>query len=245
MCGSEALAPPRRLRVSPPSMLIAWTSTITPLGRSSGSGTSSYWRTSGGPVLWYTAAFMAARLTRAFVRMLASERDHPVVLGEQAGDLRRCRPPSVDAGQRVLDAPTGRRAGLSDVDRYLEVADLAEQLGESRYTHALGRVDRAGCEILGAIARHDDGDLIAVRVGSVDREMDRQRRLGRISRAGSQHVDDSHSFHLSRHLNCRASKPQSREASNVPDISERTNGTPIVLFLCVHNARSSKPPTSW
>ena len=41
MWGTAGMSPPRRLRVSPPSMLMAATSTSTPLGWSSGSGTSS------------------------------------------------------------------------------------------------------------------------------------------------------------------------------------------------------------
>ena len=48
--GSRHEAPPSRLRVSPPSMLIASTRTSTSSGPTSGSGTSSYRNTSGPPV---------------------------------------------------------------------------------------------------------------------------------------------------------------------------------------------------
>src|SRR5215211_5848821 len=49
-CGEVAISPPARLSVSPPSMLTASTSTSTSPGPHTGSGTSSYRNTLGGPV---------------------------------------------------------------------------------------------------------------------------------------------------------------------------------------------------
>src|SRR5512138_2769731 len=59
MCGCRPGGPAARCSVSPPSMLIAWTSISTSVAVTAGSGTSSYRSTSGPPGRWMTAAFMS------------------------------------------------------------------------------------------------------------------------------------------------------------------------------------------
>jgi hypothetical protein len=50
MCGTFGISPRARLPTSPPSIEIASTSISTPSGAQTGSATSSYRSTSGGPV---------------------------------------------------------------------------------------------------------------------------------------------------------------------------------------------------
>src|SRR4051812_39315863 len=64
MCGVDGMTPPARCNRSPPWIDTATTSISSPPGRSSGSGTSAYCRTSGPPVRLYTAACMRPRLRR-------------------------------------------------------------------------------------------------------------------------------------------------------------------------------------
>src|SRR5262245_5195460 len=64
MCGLEVTAPPPRLRRSPPWTPTASTPIRTPDGRTIGSGTSTYWSTSGPPVVEYAAAFIGRTLRR-------------------------------------------------------------------------------------------------------------------------------------------------------------------------------------
>jgi hypothetical protein len=58
--------------------------------------------------------------------------DDAVDLAEPSGDLGGCGPRSVDLCQVVVDNPTGRRASLSETDRYLLLADLLEEVAQTR-----------------------------------------------------------------------------------------------------------------
>ena len=107
---------------------------------------------------------------RSVDRKRNSERDDSIGLFDQAGHVRRGDPLAAQAYELLLGRPTGDSATLSDVNRNLVFAGLAQQFPRWRYPDAFHFIEYLRQQELGGVTGQHQPDLVA----DLDRAVDCQ-----------------------------------------------------------------------
>ena len=90
-----------------------------------------------------------------------SERDDSIGLFDQAGHVRRSDPLAAHANELLLRHPTGDSAALSDVNRDLVFADLAQQFPRWRHPDAFDFIEYLRQQELGGVTGQHQADVVA------------------------------------------------------------------------------------
>src|SRR5207244_1401764 len=106
---------------------------------------------------------------------------------------------------------------LSDVDRDLVVDELLEELLQRRDADALDSLGRPARDELRRVAREHDRALLPCLDRAVGRDVERERRPGRVGRAGDGEVEDLHEI--------TAYGERGASGASVPRVAPRTDSS--------------------